>query len=112
MLTNYYCRFPPCGACGHADGPLHIGLSVIGWTFALHVMPERGIYSLTDWVDVWRRPGTVLYDEYGNDVSSDEMLDRIMNRGPVEDLLRMKVDEERCLGHGPGSWDLVVGEFS
>ena len=112
MGTNYYCRLPACGACGHADGPLHVGLSSGGWAFALHVVPERGINSLADWSEFWKRPGVRLLDEYDNPVSPDEMLDIVTRRGPVEVLARCEVDGERCIAHGPGSWDLIVGDFS
>ena len=32
-------------------------------------------------------------------------------RGP-SNLLRCKIDEMHCIGHGAGTWDLEVGEFS
>lgn len=112
MGTNYYCRFPACGACGHADEPLHVGKSSVGWVFMLHAIPERGINSLADWSEFWKRPGVSLFNEYDDPVSPDRMLDIITNRGPVEDLLRCEVDGDRCIAHGPGSWDIRVGEFS
>ena len=27
-------------------------------------------------------------------------------------LLRHKLDPQHCIGHGHGTWDLIVGEFS
>lgn len=82
MGTNYYLEpKPPCQCCGRPFEQLHIGKSSAGWCFALHVIPERGIKDLDDWVRIWSQPEARIVDEY-------------------------------CIGHGAGTLDLLVGEFS
>lgn len=122
MGTNYYLRRD-----GEPD--LHIGKSSAGWCFSLHVYPERGPVSLETWIPLLLR-GTV-YDEYNNETGLSEMLQKISLRSWVprknslpfdyetnhampgpNGLARHVVDNFHCIGHGPGPWDLIVGEFS
>ena len=138
MGTNYYLHSEPCDKCGRADEAKHIGKSSGGWCFALHVYPDEGIRDLPDWEDRWKL-GTIR-NEYGEAVTPDEMLvvitarfgskewpardpDRMdlneealhtsnySERGPAG-LLRARRDRKRVIGHGPGTWDLIVGDFS
>lgn len=118
----------PCPHCHRPYEPdkgIHIGKSSAGWTFSLHIYPEKGIYNLEDWVERFNRPGSVILDEYGSTVDSKKMLSIITERssrgqlptryeypaGP-NGLLRCKIDGYHCIAHGPGTWDLCVGEFS
>lgn len=142
MGTNYYLhQKPDCECCGRSYEPLHIGKSSGGWCFSLHVMPEDGIHTLDDWRALWSAPGAYIRNEYGERVSSEE-LERIITerrndrgwddrqwsimgygseanfhlynhseRGPFG-LLRHKIDGRHCIGHGEGTWDYIVGEFS
>jgi len=128
MGTNYYLKSSPCPHCGRAEEPLHIGKSSAGWCFSLHVIPEAGINSLDDWLNLFTIGSMEVYDEYGTQISKDEMVDVITNRSwiePIElgpedghaepgpnNLVRCKVDGVHCIGHGEGTWDLIVGEFS
>jgi hypothetical protein len=132
MGTNYYLHEnPPCIACGHEDEPLHIGKSSGGWCFALHVDPENGINDLPDWEDRWSKPGAVIKDEYGKSISPAEMEMVILARICASDvpfepeflesnhavpgpygLLRSKIEPNHCIGHGGGTYDLIVCEFS
>lgn len=140
MGTNFYhYAKPPCPTCGHEDEPRHIGKSSAGWCFSLHVYPDEGINDYADWSA--RFASGVIKDEYGDALTADEMRKRITNRwgrdewpdgwaqrsgyaseedfhdrnyserGP-RGLLRAKVDMRHCIGHGEGSWDLIVGDFS
>jgi hypothetical protein len=140
MGTNYYLhQKPDCECCGRAYEPLHIGKSSVGWVFALHVIPEDGIRTLDDWRRLWSAPGSYIRDEYGNRLPPDEMLRRITERqnprgwddGPrwacygseteshevnhsqrgPNGLLRRGIGRY-CIGHGDGTWDYMVGEFS
>ena len=72
----------------------------------------------------------MIQNEYGNVVTPDDMLEIITERwrdtppseeyirssdyampGP-NNLLRHPVDGRFCIGHGEGTWDLMLGEFS
>jgi hypothetical protein len=124
MGTNFYIK--------DQDGMgLHIGKSSAGWCFSLHVYPEHGINSLDEWKSLFCDPYALIQDEYGRFVTPAEMLDWITNRswdgaaqhpqiiydqnhaerGP-NGLMRSKVDGVHCVGHGEGTWDYIVGEFS
>jgi hypothetical protein len=135
MGTNYYHHEkPPCPTCGHeGDEPRHIGKSSAGWCFSLHVHPEDGINNLADWKARWA--AGIIKDEYGDTITAEDMEHRITRRGrptkgkPLgyanwtdfharnysepgpENLLRHQIDGRRCIGHGEGTWDLLVGEF-
>ena len=130
MGTNYYLKSPPCPHCGKAEEPLHIGKSSAGWCFSLHVIPEAGINSLDDWLNLFTIGSMKIYDEYDTQISKAEMVDVITNisrdwlvsagfdfesnhaePGP-NNLVRYKVDGVHCIGHGKGTWDLIAGEFS
>jgi hypothetical protein len=115
----------------------HIGKSSGGWCFALRVYPEEGINSLTDWYKRMKQHNNVIKDEYGSEWTIDEMIREITDRRwrkrefqptkrcPTEammlefnqavygpnNLLRARIGEH-CIGHGPGTWDLIVGDFS
>lgn len=139
MGTNYYLQEkPPCECCGRPYKSKHIGKSSAGWCFALHVYPDEGINDLPDWAGLWDDKS--VYNEYGDEVSEAEMLRIITERkhksewsekpkphsyasweqfhrhnhsqeGP-NGLVRSKIDGNHCIGHGDGTWDLIVGEFS
>lgn len=136
MGTNYYQHGNVCERCGRGDAPRHIGKSSWGWCFSLHVYPEDGINSLEDWKRILKGPGTFIEDEYGIKISLQCLLKVITERelasanraygyssvaefhelnhsedGP-NGLFRHRLDEQRCIGHGEGTWDLIVGYFS
>lgn len=128
MSTNYY------------HGSLHIGKSPAGWCFLLRLHPHQGILSLDDWENRWTMSGSdPILDEYDRELSVDEMLSVITERhtrhkswerewqpiylneshfhlynsserGPNY-LFRSKVTGS-CVGHGPGTYDYIIGEFS
>ncbi len=129
MGTNYYIN-----KTGY-----HIGKSSAGWCFSLHVDPSDGIFALHDIKHLWF--GKTIKDEYGSTISKKEMLAIIterswerrsaeeMNKDPFyeswdefhsvngsEDgpngLLRHKIDGNHCIGHGDGTYDYLIGEFS
>lgn len=132
MGTNYYFSHrPPCPHCERAYPALHIGKSSVGWCFALRVHPEEGIVSLADWRARFAIPGVVIRDEYGERVPTEKMLEAITRRtwngvhkparewydqnhaepGP-NGLARHRVDGDRVLAHGEGTYDLMAHGFS
>ena len=127
MGTNYYLRYNRCEHCGRYD-KRHIGKSYPGWCFALHVYPEERINDLPEWEFLWQLGE--IYDGYGNKVDPVEMKRIITERtwkgsdldeswfkkndaepGP-NGLARGRIDGIHHIGHGAGTWDLMVGEFS
>jgi len=111
MGTNFYVvREDPCDRCGHVhEGRLHIGKSSAGWMFSLHVMDE--IQSLMDWIREWSKPGRRIENEYGDVLTSAEMIRWIAGRSP--DLKRNRSWGRRDnVRPGPGTYDYVEGWFS
>jgi hypothetical protein len=129
MGTNYYFHSSGCKLCGHIKEKLHIGKSSGGWCFSLRVHPDRGINSLDDWILMWLGSDWKIIDEYGDELTSDRMLDLIKDRSWVRnthtqefydrnhaepgpnDLLRHRVDGVHCVGHGVGTWDYIGQDF-
>ena len=138
MGTNYYAGKPPCEHCGHSERGEHIGKSSAGWCFSLHVMPEDGIFDLSDWRERLERSGKRISNEYGETVTLEELENIITERASPrpfdgrdwhgyngeEDFHRSNQSERgpngllrhristRCIRHGAGTWDCIVGEFS
>ena len=135
MGTNYYLihKEGTCPHCGHKKEPLHIGKSSYGWCFSLHVEPSIDDYpqNLREWEALFNNPDYHIEDEYGDELTVNEMMDKITKRshphpntwdnykldlnsaepGP-NNLVRHKVDGRHCIGHGDGTWDYITGEFS
>lgn len=141
MGTNYYLNPQKCVcgncSCGSKPERLHIGKSSIGWCFALHVIPEKGINDLEDWILLWNKSGSFIKDEYGDVITPEKMLSGVTDRshpdfgfsppdcmswdefhqknhsefGP-NGLLRSRIDGVHCVKHGSGTWDCHLGEFS
>ena len=130
MSTNYEAKI---ALTEKADGPaltLHIGKSSAGWCFALHVHPEHGINTLSDWQEVWRQPNATIVNEYGRAIAADEMLKEITARswrGTQQDAEWMRVSRatpgpnglarhtyEATLPPDPehDTYDLCTGDFS
>lgn len=140
MGTNYYWTETKnqCSHCGRADTvrEIHIGKSSAGWCFSLHVMPDAGIRNLEDWKALFLTPESFIKDECGERITPNEMISRITDRerkprtkapymyssweefdrtnesqeGP-NGLIRHRLNE-RCVSHGDGTWDCIIGEFS
>lgn len=129
MGTNYYLQEETCAHCGRGPDKLHIGKSSAGWCFALHIIPEIGLTDLDAWRERWNRPGAVITDEYDDIITPEKMESNILNRswkgselgsrwfalnhaapGP-NGLARHEIGRY-CAGHGNGTYDLMLGEFS
>jgi len=137
MGTNYYLK-PKKFLFFESQEQIHIGKSSAGWCFGLHVYPEQNINDLDDWKPLFKKGN--IYDEYGNKISYDKMIDVITKRKSDKDwtfkdfggyysseedfhqkndsqrgpfgLLRCKIMDNHCIGHGEGTWDLIIGYFS
>jgi hypothetical protein len=133
MGTNYYLYDkPPCKECGRPQEAKHIGKSSAGWCFSLHVIPEEGITDLEDWKKLWNQEEAVIKDQYGTTFDQAIVERGITERGipgetshtssiwlkknSAEDgpngLFRHRIDGIHCIGHGKGTWDLIIGKFS
>ena len=113
MGTNYYLEeAPPCKCCGREYEKKHIGKGSWGWAFALHVYPQDGINDLNDWITYWDEKRIV--NEEGFELTEKQMLEEITKRSNPNGLLRASKHEKFscCIGHGEGTWDLCVGDFS
>lgn len=132
MGTNYYLYpKPPCQCCGREFDEIHIGKSSGGWCFSLHVIPEENINTLHDWQEKWKTAKSVIKDEYGKEIGKNQMTTIITEKswsspykpdahwykmnhaepGP-NGLVRGQIDGVHCIGHGEGTWDHIIGEFS
>jgi hypothetical protein len=107
MGCNYYVEANKCECCGRKD-ILHIGKSSCGWNFSLHVIPDRGLNTLDDWKEFLVDKS--ITDEYDKPVEYAELIDIISNR--KGDLLRHRIGEGGCIGHGEGTYDYLDCEFS
>lgn len=112
MGTNYYMTVNPCAHCGRGEQELHIGKSSAGWMFSLNTHPDDGIETLDDWRAAW--VSNPIRDEYHQNISAAEM-ERIITEREAWNgcpLQRHRVDGRLCIAHGPGTWDIMRGEFS
>jgi hypothetical protein len=118
------------GLPGDLRESLHIGKSSGGWCFRLHVYPEHGINDLDDWKPFLE--DGIIFDEYETFTTADTMLRIITERSWDSDprrytaatlatncaqpgpngLLRSRLLPGHCIGHGQGTWDLMIGDFS
>jgi len=129
--TNYYyIPKPACSCCGREFDRIHIGKSSAGWCFGLHVNQED-INTLEDWKKLFEIEGSVIMNECGDVVTKEEMLSNITDRswkgqtdwtdemyaqnhaikGP-NGLARHSLYPGLCIGHGEGTWDYLIGDFS
>jgi len=96
------------------DEGIHIGKSSAGCTFSLHVYPDNEHLpsNLLQWRQRWMQREGHIFNEYGEELTVDEMMAKITHRGKVDELKRHEIDGRFCVGHGNGTWDELVGEFS
>jgi hypothetical protein len=72
MSTNYYAHGPFPGGDPDSEG-LHIGQHAAGWRFLFHAHASLGLTTLDDWLTFLNREGVTIHDEYGSEISIDEM---------------------------------------
>lgn len=133
MSINYYIKTGEkekviCNyGCEHIiDETLHIGKYSNGWKFCLHIIPEKNINELNDWKPILQNGK--IEDEYGNKISYDDMLTKIVGEYKDKGLNQVVVHDayyktmldlndnlnyvnKNELGKD-GSYVLVEGEFS
>ena len=82
MGTNYYLYQKTSLPEPDHETELHIGKSSAGWCFALHVIPERGIHDLRDWIALIESLGADarIEDEYGHTLLLYELMEIITIR--------------------------------
>ena len=116
MGTNYYLHEKACPACKRLEHPIHIGKSSAGWVFALRIRQAEWENELpaswAEWKAKIEDPASVVVNEYGDSVTAEDMVRCITERSHSRGLNRRSVDGRHCVGHGEGTWDLCVGEFS
>lgn len=133
MDTNYYIKTGKkekviCNyGCEHMiDEILHVGAHSNGWKFCLHIIPEKNINGLNDWKPILQNGK--IEDEYGKEISYDDMLNTIvgeykdkgLNQVVVHDAFyKTMLDLNDNLNYvnkdklgKDGSYVLVEGEFS
>lgn len=120
---------------------IHIGKSSFGWCFCLHVYPEHRLNNFEDWrklacsskSNIYNEDGVLIKDKYNflyNTISNRYWAgpkrhptdygyisyEDYLNKNNAEDgprnLLRSRIDNIHCIGHGEGTYDYIVGEFS
>lgn len=118
MGTNYYYEPAPgpmCPTCKHQEPTesLHIGKSSAGWVFALRIWPEKNIHTLEDWKMLWASGGQIR-DEYGGQITPQEMLTEITQRFFPRGLRTQDEGQEICRFIKPGerTFKLCNYEFS
>lgn len=140
MGTNYYSvkrgleTLPPDEFWGRRrdenDDILHIGKSSGGWCFTLHVMPERGVEDLWDWIAILLDPERIIINEYSEPIEFSGMWRTITDRSWPRPKTWTEADYRRnyaepgpnnlarhavgrgCRSQGLGTWDCVEGYFS
>ena len=141
MGTNYYVadKSKYCEHCGRGEKTIHLGKSSAGWCFTLNVHPKRDIHN---WKDILKFvKGKKIFNEYDEHITLAEFIDVVEHRswdyprsemdfscypyckslkdflkrnnavlGP-NNLLRHEISDF-CIGHGEGTYDYIVGDFS
>lgn len=134
MGTNYFLHSQKCPHCGiERKDKMHLGKSSVGWCFSLHVYPEL---ELNDWDGILKyirfclaEYGYRIENEYGDQISLTDFVKIVTERshfrpwdqnklfanravqGP-NNLARHIIDDWHCIGHGEGTYDYIIGEFS
>lgn len=134
MGTNHYLHAPACPHCGkEQEERIHLGKSSVGWCYGLHVRPEWNIFTLKDvgaLITDKINDGWEIRNEYGDKLSKGEWAKIVLARegrqsalgdqwyrqnhaikGP-KNLARHVIDHWHCIGHGEGTYDYIVGDFS
>jgi hypothetical protein len=140
MGTNYYLRENACPHCGRSSDEVHIGKSSAGWCFSLQVFEPYEDWTLDKWIERLNGEGTKIFDEYGAEYNTEEMLNVIQGRSwpcgtlgsqsyrdqgyrdeadfleqnhavrGPNNLLRHRIGPY-CVGHGEGTYDYIPGDF-
>lgn len=128
-MSTHYDWVPVVDFTGRRINARQLGQSSSGWCFALRVYPAEGICTLDDWLALLQRPGSGVFDDMNRLIRLSTLLVDIKNRWcpPVDrgekfyrdqfaepgpnGMLRHKIMEGHCIGHGPGPWDYMIGKL-
>jgi len=140
MSTNYFARWDvgtfkeedpltPIVTKVHIYKELHIGKSSWGWCFSLHYIPSLKLTSWEEWKkfledkEIYNEDEEIVSLEYleaqvterqGSYKRNEEYKEAIKSnkaaRGPNR-LLRHVIDGKLCVGHGDGTYDLLIDWF-
>ena len=101
--NKYYATLEALNAEFYQD--IHIGKSSCGWRFLLCKYPaenprfkdaeecfreiylDKPIETIYDWTELFHAPGNKIFDEYGEEVSAQDMILTIVARKPQPDLI-------------------------
>ena len=102
MGTNYYVktgrkikRTCSLGFEHEIDEELHIGKNSYGWMFTLQIFPELNIGELKDWTPILK--SGKIFNEYGEEISYEDMRSTILKRGRHEPFAKMTPAERKKL---------------
>ena len=116
MGTNYYLHQKACQCCKKSQTRIHIGKSSMGWAFSLHISPNAYDDPYVPNFEAWKAlildPENTIFDEYGEQVEAESMLNTITNRSHPKGLWRHDVDGRHCTANGEGTYDYCTGDFS
>ena len=129
MGTTFYLIQNACPNCGRGEIKSHIGKSCVGWCFMLHVKPEESILSFEDWKRRIEKDDSRIVNEYGDNINKRDFYRTVEERYYLGDYWNAKTLKENhailgpkglarlrignnCIGHGKGTYDLVVGNFT
>lgn len=79
MSTNYYAFGPFPGGEATSEG-LHIGQHAAGWRFLFASHPQLDLTTYKAWAEFIRRPDVTIRDEYGREITVDEMDETMTER--------------------------------
>lgn len=78
MGTNFYWE-STCPNCKYQP-QLHIGKSSFGWPFVFHVIPEKNILGLYDWLTFFSENKGRIVDEYDVEHSVEELTTLVVSK--------------------------------
>jgi len=101
MGCNYFIRYNNCKCCKRYD-ELHIGKSSFGWDFLFHETSTIKTYK--DWVVLLSQPDTLIVDEYGEEISFNKFIDKVMSKIGLQQGRNPRISSD--------GYRFMEGEFS
>jgi len=102
MGTNYYIHANFCDKCERYD-KIHLGKSSAGWRFLVQIQQPYYGDTETELIKFLMDNDGDIWDEYGKNISFDDLRDKIQAKKDDESHLDSKQD---------GDIDFMDGEFS
>lgn len=79
MGTNYYVHAEPLRP-SEPDAGFHLGKSSAGWQFLFADCPALGVSTYAGWREILSRPGVVLRNEYGDEITMEQLDDIVQSK--------------------------------